>query len=327
MSTPLHLSDPDINRTTNKGSIRMTSLMKRFGLTALAAMFFVAPSFTSRAIADDNAQLSVTQAATSVDVTVYGEGFAQVEETRSVQLSAGKNRIQLNGVAGKYRNDSLRILDVKGTGEFKYKSATYQPANIDKILELCVNDEITITVGQGATARRVTGKLISVRGGQVVLVETGTDKTILGSAYDVEINKLPKGVSATASLVIEAEVAVAGNYNLHYLYETDGLSWSAKHSLLYDEASKKVESFETTVNVINQCGTSFDNANLWVLSGSVQQNKGFGGARFRGEAYAAPAAAMAADSATVESVGERKVYRIPGKVSLIDGQSRQIPLF
>jgi hypothetical protein len=299
--------------------------LKRFGLSlaAVAALFCASPSLTF-AQADEQ-QLAITQAASSVDVTVYGEGFGQVEELRQVKLTAGKNRIQLNGIAAKYRQDSLSIINTSGPGEFKFKSATYQPANLtaERVLELSVGKQVTATVGSGASARQVTGTLVSVRGGQVII--TAGDTTHVASSGDIQLGKLAEGLSNSASLVIEADVTTAGTYTLNYLYETDGLGWNAKHTLVYNEDKKIVESFRTTVNVVNGSGTSFDNANLWLLSGSVRQAPG--GGRFRAAAAEYAAAPMAADSAAVESVGERKVFRIPGKVSIGDGQSRQLPLY
>jgi hypothetical protein len=49
--------------------------------------------------------------------------------------------------------------------------------------------------------------------------------------------------------------------------------------------------------------------------------------RLRAAAAEYAAAPKMADAAAVESVGERKVFRIPGKVTVGDGQSRQLPLF
>lgn len=304
-----------------------SNAIARFGVTALALAVLVLPMTTVAHAqnATNPTQLSVTQAASSVDVTVFGDGFAQVEETRQVKLNAGRNQIQLNGVAGKYRADSLRIIDVKGNGSFTYKSATYQPANLtaERILELSVGQTVTATVGNGATARHVTGTLTSVRGGQAIITANdGT--TYLTGTSDISVPKLPSGLSATASLTIEADVSAAGTYDLHFLYETEGLSWSAKHSAIYNDETRKVESFETTVNVVNQSGTSFENANLYLLSGAVRDR----GGRVAAASYARSAEMMdAPGGAAVESVGERKVYRIKDRVTLGDGQSRQIPLF
>lgn len=303
--------------------------MKYFGLKnlglSIAAFAALAGLSTTPTYAQADEQFATTQAATSVDVTVYGEGFGQVEEQRQVKLSAGKNRIQLNGIAAKYRQDSLSIISTAGPGDFKFKSATYQPANLtaERVLELSVGKQVTATVGSGASARQVTGTLVSVRGGQVII--TAGDTTNVAATGDIQLGKLAEGLSNSASLVIEAEVTSAGTYTLNYLYETDGLGWNAKHTLVYSEEKKALESFRTTVNVVNASGASFDNANLWLLSGSVRPAPG--GVRFRAAAAEYAAAPPVADAAAVESVGERKVFRIPGKVTIGDGQSRQLPLF
>lgn len=298
---------------------------KRFGLVAvLVTLFTFAPAAPSFAQAQDATLLSVTEKSRSVDVTVFGDGFAQVEETRTVDLKAGKNLIQLNGVAAKYRQDSLRVIDVKGNGEFKYKSATYQASNLTtaKILELSVGKPVSARVGTGLNARVIRGILISVSNGQMI-IESSDGTAHVTSTSDLDLPSLPAGLSGTASLVMEAEVSAAGTYEINFLYETEGLSWAAKHSIIYDENARKLESFETTVNVVNQTGTTFENANLWLLSGAVKES----GGSLKTADYARRQTAFAAESAAVESVGERKVYRVPGRVSIADSQSRQIPLF
>ena len=296
---------------------------KRFGfVAALIALFTFAPAVSS--YSEEMAPLASTEKSQSVDVTVFGDGFAQVEETRYVDLKAGKNLIQLSGVAAKYRQDSLRIIDVKGKGEFKYKSATYQPATLTtaRILELSVGKEIIAAVGKRPAPSLFKGKLININGGQII-IEGEDGSVVLTSIDDVLIQTLPAGLSATASLVMEAEVTSAGTYEINFLYETEGLNWEAKHSIVYDEETRKIGSFETTVNVVNQSGTTFNNANLWLLAGAVREH----GSALKASNYARREAALASDSASVESVGERKVYRVPGRVNIGDGQSRQIPLF
>jgi len=127
--------------------------------------------------------------------------------------------------------------------------------------------------------------------------------------------------------VVEADVSDAGTYRMHYLYETQGLGWTANHTAIYDQPSRKIESYQVVVNLQNQSGTTFPKANLWLLSGSVEQYRGRS-FRVQAAAYAPGARGESAafDAATVQSVGERKVYRIPGTITLVDNQSRQIPL-
>lgn len=304
------------------GALRtgLAAAFAAFVLTSAPATVFAA----EKAAAPQALGSTFVEAAKSnaVDVTVYGSSFAQIEETRTIKLSAGRNRIQLNGIASQYRPDSLRVLDVKGTGTFSYKSAIYQPANLtsERILADSVGQALKATVGTGHLSRQVNGTLVAVNGGQLVI--KGDDgNTYLATTNDVVLAAMPAGLSNTASLIVEADVTTAGDYQLHFLYETGGMTWSSKHSLVYDDGKQKLDSFETTVNVINESGTSFENATLWLLSGDVPASvqKGIS---LRAASYDA-----APESANVQSVGERKVYRIPGTVSLKDGQSRQIPLF
>ncbi len=306
-----------------------TSQRVGFGFAALLAVVFCAQAPFSALAADPTPQAAnfvETKSAGSVDVTVYGNSFAQVEETRQVALQAGRNRIQLNGIAAQYRPDSLRVVGVSGPGKWTYKTATYQSANLtwEQILTDSVGEKITATIGSGANAKDVTGTLLSVNGGGIVL--QGDDgKTYLTTGAGVSLSKLPAGLSNTAALVVECEVSVAGTYNVNFLYETGGVVWAAKHSVTYDDVKQKLESFETTVNVINQSGTSFDNATLWLLSGNVNEARTKGGFRTASADYNSEAAVVG--SSAVQSVGERKVYKISEKISLANGQSRQIPLF
>ncbi|MBX9694448.1 MAG: DUF4140 domain-containing protein, partial [Cyanobacteria bacterium] len=250
--------------------MQLTSTSRaRFGFAALLAVVLCGQAPFTAFAADSTPQAAnfvETKSASSVDVTVYGNSFAQVEETRQVALQAGRNRIQLNGIAAQYRQDSLRVIGVTGPGKFTYKTATYQNANLtwEQILADSVGTKIAATVGSGTNAKDVTGTLLSINGGQVVL--QGDDgKTYLTGTTGISLSKLPAGLSNSASLIVEADVSVAGTYSLNFLYETGGMTWTAKHSVIYDDANQKLESFESTVNVINQSGTSFDNATLWLL--------------------------------------------------------------
>lgn len=293
-------------------------------LTLSLMLLFTLGAGASGVLAADAAPLVETGAGSNVDITVYGRSFAQIEESRTITLQAGKNRIQLNGISGQYTPDSLRIVEVTGPGDFKYNSATYQPANLnrDQILLRSVGEQVTVIVGSGANATAVTGKLISANGGQLIVVD-GAGKTYMTGSGNAVVDKLPAGLSNTASLVVEATVDKAGSYEMRFFYESRGFSWAAKHSLIFNEEASRLDQFQTTVNVVNNSGTTFDGANLWLLSGNVPQNAK--SASF-GASYRAQSLRDSAES-SVESVGERKVYKIPGTVDLIAGQSRQIPLF
>jgi hypothetical protein len=279
-----------------------------------------------RAAASD---LVVSAAANASDVTIYG-AFAQVQETRKVvNVPAGHAKIQLTGIAAKYRADSLRLIKVDGPGAFTYRSATYQPANLtpERLLAEAIGKRITGYRPNAKGKDPVEGTLQAVNGSQLVILSLGKPEFV-NSADGVTLHENPKGLSATAALVLEADVAVAGAYTIEFQYATDGLSWSAKHSLIYDEDKSQVDSWATYVSVVNDSGVNFNNATVRLISGKVAAGleDAPGGVYAESARFAAPAMVGSASS-TVESVGDQNVFVLPGTITLAGGQSRQIPLF
>lgn len=309
------------------------------GLMLLAALGVAACAYadtptprTGAALAQAENELVTSDAAQSADITVYGSAFAQVQESRTVTLKAGRNRVQLNGIAAKYRPDSLRLINTSGPGTFVYRSATYQPANLtsERLLAESVGKRIKAYRTVGGTKVEITGVLQSVSGASLVLQkENGAlaGETELVSTADVTLLETPTGLSNTASLVLEADVTTGGDYELEFLYETNGITWSAKHSLIYDDVRSVVTNWEASVSLVNDSGTSFRNATVRLLSGQVATGDAPGGVYASPMAASVRSADFAPESAAVESVGDQKVYTLPGTLNLSAGQARQVPLF
>ncbi len=266
-----------------------------------------------------------SQTAGHVDVSIYAGRYAQIEESRTVTLTPGHNRIQLNGIASRYRNDSLRIISAAGPGKFTYVSATYQPATLTKgkLLQSAVGKSVTIQTHDGA----VQGTLKSYTDSQLVIAGNDGTTSIYSDSLPVSL-PTPEGLSDTASLVVEADVAQGGKYNIAFLYETDGLQWQAKHSAIYDEKKNDFSSFESTVSLVNASGTSFKDATVWLITGAAsQREESLGRSYSMQPAMAAAPGGADIHSASAENLGEQKVYKLPGEISLADGQSRLVPLF
>ncbi len=263
----------------------------------------------------------------SVDLTIYGTRLAQVQETRTVTLPAGTSKIQLNGIASGYLTDSLRIVSVSGPGTFKKKMATYQGANLtnERMVADSVGKEVEVfDKTAGAHGEWIKGKLLSVSGTQLTL-EVSADVVRYISSTEVRLAR-PAGLSSTAALVVEANVSVAGDYKITFMYQTSGLGWTAKHTVVFDDEKSLLNSWETTVSVTNNTGVNFSKANVRLMSATALGNTGRGNLRslsapsgFSGDAVP--------ESAVVETVGDQKTFTLPGNVDLVNGQSCQVTLF
>lgn len=307
----------------------VASLLAMGGIAALtlapARANAAAPAESSKASFKGN--LVVAQPASSCAVTIYGSQMAHVQETRTVHLPKGQVRLQLNGIAAKYRPESLRPISFAGPGNFKFHSATYQEANFtsERVLAESIGKEVTAWRHTEQGLKPVTGKLESANGTSLVLSVAGRPELV--NTGDVSLLQTPEGLSSTPSLVVEAETTAAGDYTLEFQYATDGMSWNATHSLIYNEEKGRIESWATYVNVVNGAGVSFHNAQVNLLAGTVAGGGEEGAPGGVYMARAAMAAPVASDSATVESVGDQNVFTLPGTVDLSVGKSRQISLF
>lgn len=268
-------------------------------------------------------------ASRSVDITVYGNRLAQVQETRTVKLTEGQNHILLDGIATNYRPDSLRVLGAKGPGTFRFRSATYQPPTLttERILTESVGKDVSVVCDKES----IKGKLLSFSGGTLT-IDTGSGALRLVSSADISIPQGPTGLSRTAAVVIEADVVLGDiaqgepTFQLTFSYETTGIGWAAKHNAVYDDAKSQFESWQTVVSVVNNSGADFENATLRLLSAAALGNDAPGG-MYKSSLRTASVQQESASDAAVEDVGDQKTYTIPGTVTLVNSQTRQIQLF
>lgn len=270
----------------------------------------------------------------SVELTVYNYGDAVVHEARSVQLPKGKCRIQLEGLPANFVEDSFEVSEVSGPGAFKLGPDSFQPANLSSIalLNKAVGSKITLLEQTPQGLIRNTGTLRYVLGNQLVL-EDANGIQVLPLTSKFELESLPEGLSATPSLVLEPTTAETGVYLLNSMYETGGLSWSPRYAVFYDEKSGTVTKLRCRVKLTNGTGADYEDAVFKLLAANNTSRGGNprargGMARSAGLESAMPmAASMAAadysDNASVESVGEQKIYVLPDTLSIKNGETKR----
>lgn len=260
-------------------------------------------------------------------LTIYGNRYAQVLESRTVKLLRGVNRVQLDGIATRYIPDSISLVGsngpipgrAEGEGKVTYRTATFRPARStpEQMLADSIGTEIRVYQKTGA-AGWLKGKLLSVVGDRLALELPGGECRMMNTS-DVELPKVPEGL--TASLVVELDVGTPGEYLLTFMYETTDLGWSAKHTLVLDEANNQIELWRTTVAISNNAGIRYKNAIVRLMSDTVVR----GGSTAGFEKSLHPASMEGA--ASVESVGDQTEYRLTERVDLEDMKLCQVVLF
>lgn len=305
--------------------------MKNTALRAVLASSLLL-SGASLAFADSQAQQSTASPAQQQTLTVYSSRFAVVQEIRKADLKAGANSVQLGGVSGQYRPQTLMVVSVEGSGQFTLRAVSYQQANLNSagLLSSAVGKQITVSYGVGSGSSVITGKLIAVSDGELIILPSDQPNSprIIRSRDQVSVPELPQELSSTPSLTLQADAAKEGPYAFRILYQSGGFAWTATHSAVYDEKAGKLTTLDSSVAITNDSGTAYKGVDVNLLSGDVQDNSGARIRPFAADEAPGGARLMAASpaEAAVQSVGEQKLYTLPGKVDINIGENKQIPL-
>jgi hypothetical protein len=282
----------------------------------------------------NDGQVVRSEKPTSVELTIYQSGDAVVHESRSVELPEGKVTIQLEGLPAQFVEDSFEISDAGGPGSFKLGPDSFQPSNLSAqtLLNKAVGQKITLIEQTAQGQIRTTGTLRFLLGNQLVL-EDANGIQLLPVPQKFELESIPDGLSSTPALSLEPTTGKSGIYLLNSMYETGGLSWAPRYAVFYDEKTGTITKLRCRVKLSNQTGADFDEATLKLLA--AHNTSRSGGHRARGARMAsleaAPMAAAAsfgggadyADGAEVGSVGEQKIYILPDKLSIKNGETKR----
>lgn len=283
-----------------------------------------------------NANLVRSSEGEGTVLTVY-QGFGVVQQTRPLHLKDGANEIQLQGMPQQYIPSTLVVLDFQGVGSFTLGPVSYQQANFTSaaILQKSVGKRINLKVRSNSGRQRaIEGTLQAVLSDQL-LIQKANEKIALVRFQDMEetelMDGLPEGLNEKAHLAVSALADSAGSYSVRILFRTSGLGWSANHNAVYDESAGRLTRFDSSVFVTNNSGAAYHDAELHLLAGNIgQAQQDFGlesaGGGMRMMAAAAPKR-FNVRQATAQTVGEHKLYSAPAKVTLLEGESLQVPLF
>ena len=276
-----------------------------------------------------------SQAAKNLDVTAYQGGQAVVREKRVVKLPKGTSKVSFEGLPQQFVPGSLTVVSYEGKGEFKLGPISYRPANLSAaaILSKSIGQAVTFQEPTAAGIVTVDGILRYVLGHQAVVESEGALYIApIGQRYSIG-GSMPDGLTAKASLLLEPTVKEEGEFTVNILYETNGIEWDSRYEAFYNSKTETISRFTCWVDLLNKSGTDLTDATIKLIAST---NYG-SGRRAKSAPVAGPMMAsfgggglestsFVADAAQSESVGEQKLYTLPDRISLDDGESKQTVL-
>lgn len=270
--------------------MRPQSLVVAAGAAVLAACGFgCAPAPASQVKAESR----------DMQLTVYSGGFGMVQETRKLNLQAGRTKVFLPGLPEGLSTDSLMLQFPKdkdaSVAAITFSSGT---AATGGLLERLIGKEIDLVYrGQdGRVSERRKGTLLSAGRGGEVIVQTG-DKVLVNPSASIEASTADGG-SIIPQLSAEIEAKSARNSDLSIGYLTPGLSWQADYNFILPAAEETLK-MELWASVQNSTNVEFEAGKINFVAGTPNRalDRTRMGRQYDAMRSLAPAKAAAAEAA------------------------------
>jgi hypothetical protein len=257
-------------------------------------------------------------------VTIYNQNLALVQDTRQLDLPAGRSRQEFPNVSGQISPETVTLSGGVGIIEQNFDFDLLSPS---KLMEKAVGEEITLLRTNPATGAetRERAKVLAVNGG--VVLQIGNRIEVLrddGLPVRAIFDKVPENLRARPTLSVTVESVRAGARPVTLSYLTPGMSWKADYVTLFDEAAGKID-VQGWVTLTNTTGTTFDNADTLLVAGHVGGGGGGYDPYDRGQ-YPPPPPGNRPGTETPgrESLGDFLLYPLKERTTIANQQTKQV---
>ena len=194
---------------------------------------------------------------------------AMITERRELDITSG-SEVRITGIAATMDPATVQLRSLTDPGGLAVSEQRFLPgaSTPDEILSRHLGDQITVVTAKGD----VTGTLRSVDP-EALVVEVGTGEQrrlqVMRRDGYVQDVRLPAGKGIEKpTLVWRLATKKPGKHSVELTYRADGLTWSADYLAIYNEAQRTID-FSAWATLKNATGTSFDGAELTLVSGGV----------------------------------------------------------
>lgn len=268
-------------------------------------------------------------AAPNLAITIYANNTALVQDTRDLNLTGGRQKLEFENVSAKIRSETVSLTARDLTIiEQNFDFDLLSPA---KMMEKAVGHVVTIVrinPANGAETRE-QAEILATNGG--VVLRIGNRIEVLrddGLPVRVIFDKVPENLRARPTLSVLVDAA-PGTRTGTLSYLTPGLGWRADYVALFDETAGKID-VQGWVTLTNASSVTYDNADTLLVAGNPHLLDGDDsiqyGARYpsfprpeRGTLVQA-----GTESGTRERLGDYYLYPLAARTTIADQQTKQV---
>jgi hypothetical protein len=255
-------------------------------------------------------------------LTVYNQGSAQVQDTRTLTLTEGVQTVTVTDIPAQIDPTSVyfkSLTDPAGTFVLE-QNYEYDLATTSGLLNKYVGQPIQVITADGA---QYDGTLLSGADDVILQDKSGQVNVISrDKVRNLSFPALPGGLVTTPSLVWIIDAKKAGDHQAEISYLTNGIGWEATYALLLAPDGKQLD-LSSWVTVNNHSGATYKDARLKLIAGAVNRVQSPQRAMSKTTMAAAEASAPA-PQVSQRGFSDYQLYEIGRPVTLKDNEIKQI---
>jgi hypothetical protein len=259
-----------------------------------------------------------------VSMTIYNSNLALVEEVRTLDIPAGRQRLEFKDVSAAIRPETV-TLSAPGVTIVE-QNFDYDLLTPDKLMEKAVGQQVRIVRTNPGTGQQTTETATVLAVNEGVVLKIGDRIEVLrddGVPTRVIFDKVPENLRAHPTLSVTVDSARAGPRAGRLSYLTTGLSWKADYVALFDEKAGKLD-LQGWITLSNSSGTGFKDADVRLVAGDVNLTNSNGGYRPTPPIRRSATVSGGSGGQSERAFGDYYIYPINERTTVAQNQTKQV---
>lgn len=257
-------------------------------------------------------------------ITIYNDDLSLIRSTFNLDLKQGRQRYNFDDITSRIMPSSVIV---KGTGiRVAEQNYEYDLAGKHQIMAKYLDKEVmAVTKDQS----RLQGTLKFFDGSNIGIIENSTQRLLVVADSEVQwvqLASLPTNFYTKPTLAWNLIAARSGKHPMTMTYLSGGFSWDVTYNAVWDGTKLDLNSW---VTINNRSGKAFENVNLKLIAGEINQirNQYLRAGRGYEDAMMMESMADKAPSFEEKAFHDFHMYTLDEKVSFANNQTKQLELY
>ena len=254
-----------------------------------------------------------------IDITIYADNQALVQDTREITFTGDKQKVEFKNVSAQIRPETASL--VASDMAIIEQNFDYDLLSPAKIMENAVGQTITLVRTNPATGAETREQAVVLAANGGVVLQIGNRIEVLrddGLPVRVIFDKVPPNMRAEPTLSITLQ-GNPGKREAALRYLTPGLGWRADYVALYDEAKGTID-VQGWVTLTNNSGTTYENANTVLVAGNPKLLGQYDNYQRGGDTLVE----AGTESGDRERLGDYYLYPLSERTTIANMQTKQV---